>query len=95
MIALQAFAKNLTRNVQANAAKASKKTKPADDHSSASSAARAETAPTANTYTNNTAASFYPPLDTDILDIDILEEDLDVFGLEQTSNSLQRHNCCI
>lgn len=90
MIALQAFAKNLTRNVQANAAKASKKTKPADDHSSASSASRAETAPTANTHTNNTAASFYPPLDTDILDIDILEEDLDVFGLEQTSNSLQR-----
>ncbi|MFB0962132.1 MAG: hypothetical protein QMB97_01320, partial [Pseudomonas sp.] len=69
MIALQAFAKNLTRNVQANAAKASKKTKPADDHSSALSAS---TAPTANTYTNNTADSFYQPLDTDILDIDIL-----------------------
>ena len=87
MIALQAFAKNLTRNVQANSAKQSKKTKPVDDNYSASIA---ETAPIANKYTNNTADSFYQPLDTDILDIDILEEDLDVFGLDQANDSLQR-----
>ena len=86
MLALQTFAKHLTHSVQTAAGKQSKPVKPAapDDLATLSTVA-----PLANA-THHTADSFYQPLDTDILDIDILEEDLDVFGLDQASNSAQR-----
>ena len=86
MIELQSFAQNLTHNVQATPSKQAKKTAPIDnDDLTAGTDATALANNTKNNIFNSS-----PTLDTDILDIDILEEDLDVFGLDQASNSLQR-----
>lgn len=86
MIELQSFAQNLTHNVQATSSKQAKKTAPIDnDDLTAGTDATALANNTKNNIFNSS-----PTLDTDILDIDILEEDLDVFGLDQASNSLQR-----
>ncbi len=86
MIELQSFAQNLAHNVQATPSKQAKKTAPIDnDDLTAGTDATALANNTKNNIFNSS-----PTLDTDILDIDILEEDLDVFGLDQASNSLQR-----
>ncbi len=84
MVALQNFAKHLTHNVQGTATKQPKKTKPAEDDYLAPIA---NIAPLVSATAKSTPNSFYQPLDTDILDIDILEDDLDVFGLDQAGNS--------
>ncbi len=86
MVELQSFAQNLTHSVQTTPSKQAKKTAPIyNDDLTAGTDATALANNTKNNIFNSS-----PTLDTDILDIDILEEDLDVFGLDQASNSLQR-----
>ena len=82
MAALQPFAANLTHRVQASTAKQRKNNKPNANPSHASSAELAQKNGLSESHPSD---SVLQPLDTDILDIDILETDLDVFGLNQTT----------
>ena len=82
MVALQSFATNLTHRVQASTAKQKKANKLTDVNDLVSAAGITHK----NDYSEpHNTDSLLQPLDTDILDIDILEEDLDVFGLDQAT----------
>ncbi len=86
MSALQSFATNLTHRVQASSAKQRKNNQNTDLNN---------LAPITNFEQQDSnsehshADALLQPLDTDILDIDFLEEDLDVFGLDQATHTTQ------
>lgn len=84
LAALQDIIQSLTKNIQTHTSIAPKK--------QASKVKNAD--PDAETYALHTSmddskatSSFYPPLDTDILDIDMLEDDNDIFGLNQADQT--------
>jgi phosphomannomutase/phosphoglucomutase len=87
MIALQSFAINLTHRVPASTTKQKKDNKPTDAKNLAPTK---DLTQKDNHLETSHTDPFFQPLDTDILDIDILEEDLNVFDLDTPSHAAQK-----
>lgn len=84
MVALQDFAKHLTHNVEENSGQPVKQAQPlsVDDLASNGESTKATLKALATA-----PEPAYQPLDMDILDLDLLEDDLDVFGLDEADTA--------